>query len=362
SCLPAVTGAYDEPGGGSLYSSTATKKGYNLARARRPELGARPRTLVMTQLGHNLTSLDDPPVEALVIWGANPVVSNPQVELVRQGLSRTDLFTVAIDIYPTETTAYADLVLPSAMQHEQIELNDAYNHRYLHWNESAVEPPGDCLPHTEIFRRLAAAMGYDEPELYATDEELAADLLDSDVMRSAGLTVDELRRTGYGRLPEPLLPRPGDPFPTPSGRFEFVSETAEADGHGRLPNYRPPLEADAGPDGTFALLATASPFHVNSTFAGTQHTTGRTSTPPVQLNPVDAAAIGVGEGDMAQIENDRGSFTAVVTISDCVNPGVAATTKGWWRRGLNNTVAERDADMGRGATFHDNRVAIRPVG
>lgn len=361
SCIPAVTGAYDRRGGGSLYSSTSTDKGYNRELARRPGLGNRPRTLAMTNLGHNLTALDDPPVDALVVYGANPVVSNPQLNLVRQGLERDELFTVVIDIYPTETTAYADLVLPSTMQHEQLEVNDAYNHRYVHWNEPAVEPPGECLSHTEIFRRLAAAMGYGDPELYATDEELAADLLDTDAMRAAGITVEALRNNGFEHLPEPLLPGPGRDFPTSSGRFEFVSESAEADGYGRLPNYRPPREANDGPHGTLALLATASPFHVNSTFAGTEHTLGRTTMPPVRLHPSDAAAVGVTDGDPVLIENERGSFPAVVAVSDATRPGVAATTKGWWRSGLNNTVVECDADMGQGAVFHDNRVMVRPL-
>jgi len=355
SCVPAIVGAYDRDGGGTLYSSTGTPKGFNLALSQRPELGNRPRTLTMTNLGHNLTDLDDPPVEALVVYGANPAVSNPQLELLRAGLSRDDLFTVVIDIYPTETVAYADLVLPSTMQHEQLEINDSYHHRYLQWNKPAVKAPGDCLPHTEIFRRLAAAMGYEEPELFASDEQLAADLLDSDELREAGITVDRLRSNGF--LP---MPDPGPPgqrrFPTPSGRFEFTSAEAERAGHGLLPNYRPPQEA-AGPG--LALIAAASEFHINSTFAGTAHTMGRTSTPPFILHPLDAQERGLVDGDTVTVENARGRFQAIVTISDTTRRGVANTTKGWWHHGLNNTVPERDADMAAGAVFHDNAVEVR---
>lgn len=357
SCLPAVVGAYDRLGGGSLYSSTGTPKGLNLDRSQRPELGSRARTLTMTNLGRNLTELDDPPVEALIVYGANPMVSNPQTGLVRQGLERDDLFTVVIDIFATETAAYADVLLPSTMQHEQLEINDSYNHRYLHWNEPAVAPPGQCLPHTEIFRRLATAMGYTEPELFASDEELAADLLDAPSLADAELTPQRLKRDGFAPLPG--RPKPHErPFDTPSGRFEFASASAEANGHHRLPTYLAAVEGAAPTGGQLALVAAASDFHVNSTFAGTEVTVGRTTTPIVVLHPDDADERGLADGAPVVIENARGRFEATITISADTRPGVASTTKGWWGQGVNNTVAERDADMGGGAVFHDNTVTI----
>lgn len=360
SCLPAVVGAYDQQGGGSLYSSTGTPKGLNLARSRRPELGARPRTLTMTNLGRNLTELDDPPIEALVVYGANPLVSNPQTGLVRTGLEREDLFTVVIDLYRTETATYADLVLPSTMQHEQLEINDSYNHRYLHWNEPAVGAPGRCLPHTEIFRRLAAAMGYTEPELFASDHELAADLLDSAELIEAGITLERLREDGFAPLPVRAGPAERS-FPTPSGRFEFTSASAEANGHGPIPTYLGAREAASPADGQLALIAAASDFHVNSTFAGTDRTAARASTPEVIVHPTDAEQLGLTVSSRVTVENDRGCFEATVTISSTTRRGVAATTKGWWHQGINNTVAERDADMAAGAVFHDNAVTITPT-
>lgn len=358
SCVPAVTGAYGQPGGGALYSSSGTYKGYNVERSRRPSLGTRPRTLTMTRLGHHLLTTDDPRVEALVIFAANPLVSNPGLAGVREGLSRDDLFTVVIDLYPTETTAYADLVLPSTMQHEQTEIIDAYNHRYLQWNEPAVAPPGSCLPHSEIWRRLAAAMGYDDPELFATDEQLAADLLDSDDLRRAGITLERLREAGY--LPLPARAEPAvRAFSTPSGRFEFTSNTAAARGLSELPHHLGPHDPPALAVGELALVAPASEWYVNSTFVGTARTMARAERPVVRLHPDDASARDLAEGDAVIVENDRGSFDATITVSDDVAVGVAASAKGWWGQGLNDTVVERDADMGGGAVFHDNAVQIR---
>lgn len=365
SCLPALLGSYpvmERPAGGGLVYSTHAPYKINTRLAAGRHLGRRPRHLAMTNLGANLLELDDPPVEALFVHGANPVVSNPDVERVRRGLGRSDLFCVVAEIYLTETTDYADIVLPSTMQHEQWEVNDSFAHMYLNLNQPAVEPPGECLPHTEMFRRLARAMELSEPELYATDEELVAALIDTDEYRQAGVTLDSWKESGWVRAPSAAQPyRPFDRgFPTASGRFEFVSERAEVDGHGRLPNYRPPIEAaTAGAQSAYDLVAIGSDWHINSVFAGTAVTQGRTGEPTLSLHPADAHRDGIGDGDAVVVFNDRGSFNAVVTVDQRARPGVAATTKGWWGMGINNTVAERDSDMGRGAVYHDNRVQIR---
>jgi anaerobic selenocysteine-containing dehydrogenase len=369
SCLPALTGDYGRPGGGLAYSTSGTF-GLDTGAATRPDL--RPhagRYLAMTHLGRNLTELEDPPVRALVVVGANPVVSNPQTGLVRRGLARDDLFTTVIDCFPTETVAHADLVLPSTLQHEQVEMTGSFGHLYLNWNEPATEPAGECLPHTEIMRRLAAALGRTEPELFVTDTELAEALLSADRYRAAGITLDVLRRRGFVPVPEPDLVRSTGRFATPSGRFEFASERAEREGHGRLPHYRPPIEAARSRSpGRYALVATGHDLHVNSVFAGTAVTRQRHGTasrhgrPIVTVHPEDAAADGLKAGQAVVVGNERGRFTAVVAVDVTTRPGVAATEKGAWATGLNTTVAERDSDMGRGAVYHDNAVTIRPAG
>ncbi|MDH4277088.1 MAG: molybdopterin-dependent oxidoreductase [Acidimicrobiia bacterium] len=370
SCVPALLGSFDHIGGGLVYS---TDDPYRLNRvgASGRHLGDRPRHLAMTNLAANLLDVDDPPVEALIVHGANPVVSNPDTVRVREGLSRPDLYTVVIDIFATETVDYADLVLPSTMQHEQWELNNSFAHLYLNLNRPAVEPPGECLPHTEIFRRLARAMGLDEPALYVSDEELISELLDTEPYRTAGITLEVLKEKGWVRVPAAPSPyRPfADGFPTASRRFEFVSERAEADGHGRLPNHRPPVEAgpaggswsDRG-SGCYDLIANGSDGHVNSVFAGTALVRERSGAPPVVLHSDDARRDGIADGDRIEVSNDRGRFMATAIVEPGTRPGVAATAKGAWSMDVNATVAERDSDMGRGAVYHDNRVTIRSLG
>ena len=127
---------------------------------------------------------------------------------MRRGLEREDLFTVVMEQFPTDTVDYADIVLPATMQTEHLDVNDGYGHMYVSLNRPAVAPPGECLSTTETFRRLARAMGLEEPSLYDDDETLCRTLLgdarferlwDEGWMR---LDVPEAVRAVHGRLPD----------------------------------------------------------------------------------------------------------------------------------------------------------------
>ncbi len=351
SCLPALLGSYGKPGGGLVYS-TSDSYALNTGSQRLSQT----RSLAMTNLASNLNELSDPPVHAMMMLGANPMVSNPDINGVERGLARDDLFTVVVDIYMTETAAYADIVLPSTMQHEQFELNDSFAHTILNWNEPAVSPPGDCLSHTEMFRRLARVMGIEDPIAYASDEEIIDRLLDSPALREVGLSRAVLQTNGFAQMPVTDVSPFAERFPTVSGRFEFASSRADDDGHGRLPNYRPMAETG---DTGYVLLAIASDWHINSVFAGTDKTRSRTEAPHLTMHPVDAEAEGVSSGDEVVVSNARGEVAMIADVADTTRRGVVSTTKGWWTQGLNRTVADRDSDMGRGAVFHDNRVQVR---
>jgi anaerobic selenocysteine-containing dehydrogenase len=359
-CLPGVTGDWALPGGGLCYSTSGHFK-LNLPGLVRIDLLPHPvRTLSMTRLGEGLLDVDEPPVKALFVIGANPVGSNPHQTKVRRGLGREDLFTVVLEHFPTDTTDYADIVLPATMQTEHLDVVAGYGHLYLVWNEPAVAPPGECLSTSETFRRLARRMGMTEPSLYDSDEDLARQLLDSPHPSLAGITVEALRKQGFARLnvARPFLPF-ADGFPTSSGRLEFYSERATRAGHEPLPGFTPP--ADSG-DG-LVLISAASHHFLNTTFGNNPELRRRSGAPTIVLHPGDAAARGISGGDPVRIHNDRGAFEAVAEVSERVRPGVAATTKGHWAKfnggaNANATVDERDSDMGGGAVFHDNRVEV----
>src|ERR687898_906160 len=318
--IPAVTGDWTLPGGGLAYSTSGYFRGDRAGLAR-DDLRPQPvRSLLMTRLGDVLL---DPQagVHGLVVYGANPLASNPDSGKVRRALAREDLFSVVIEQVPTDTVDYADIVLPSTMQTEHVDVHDGYGHMYLAWNEPAVEPPGECLPHTEIFRRLARAMRLEEPALYDDDLTLARTLVESGDPTLAGVTV------------------------------ERYSERAAAAGHDPLPGYTPPAEAAEPGEDRLALIAAASHWFLNSTFANAPEQRRRAGQPAVALHPDDAAARGLVDGDRVRVGNERGSFEAVLAVGDAARRGVAATTKGHWpkllagRAHVNAATEERDADL-----------------
>jgi anaerobic selenocysteine-containing dehydrogenase len=369
-CIPGVTGDWRYPGGGTAYDTRGFFPG-NWAALWRDDLRpAGTRNLSMTRLGEALLELDDPPVEALFVYGSNPVASAPHQTKLRQGLERDDLFTVVVDHFPTDTVDYADIVLPATMQTEHADMHCAYGHLYLAWNEPAVHPPGECLPNSEIFRRLAHRLGLTEACLYDSDEEMARQVLDQDHPALSGITLERLKREGWVRLnhPRPFVPFAAG-FPTTSGKLEFYSERAKADGLDPLPGYVPPYEAadNSGPLAEaypLALIAPASHHFLNSIFANKEALRDKQGPLRIALHPDDAIARNLRAGDEARIYNDRGVFYAEIEITEGVRPGVVVGSKGYWPKLLeqganaNATVGERDSDMAGGAVFHDNRVEI----
>jgi anaerobic selenocysteine-containing dehydrogenase len=369
-CIPGVTGDWRYSGGGASYD-TRGFFGVNWPALHRDDL-RRPgtRSLSMTRLGEGLLEVDNPPVKALFIYASNPLASVPHQSKVQRGLQRSDLFTVVVEHFRTDTVEYADIVLPATTQLEHADLQISYGHLYVSWNEPAVSPPGECLPSTEIFRRLAKRMALDVPCLYDSDDALAGQALDSGHPSLRGITLDRLKERGWMRLdyPEPFVPF-ADGFVTESGKLEFVSERMAKVGLDPLAGYTPPYEAaqrdtplaDRYP---LALIAGADHYFLNSLFANVPDQMRRSGSPTIRIHPEDARRRGLETGHEARVFNDRGAFVARVAVTDRVRRGVVASTKGRWPRfvkggaTVNATVDERDADMGGGAVFHDNRVEI----
>jgi len=374
-CIPGVTGDWRHAGGGVFYD-TRGFFGVDWAALARDDLrpaGRLPRALSMTRLGEGLLDVDDPPVKALFVYGSNPLASIPHQTRVRRGLARADLFTVVVEHVMTDTARYADIILPATMPMEHSDLLIAYGHLYLAWNEAATAPPGECLPATEMFRRLARRMNLDVPPLYDSDETIARQMLGSGHPSLAGITLEALKARGAIRLayPEPFVPF-ANGFPTPSGRLEFVSQRMAAAGLDAIAGYTPSYEAAAGDadlsrEFPLALLTPADHFFLNSIFANVPRQQRRSGPATLVIHPDDAAASGISAGSEVRVHNRRGAFIAIADVSDRVRPGVVASTKGRWpgqSKGgatVNVTVDERDSDMGGGAVYHDNRVRVDRV-
>ena len=359
SLLPAVTGNLARPGAGFVYLNDrlAIDSGYLLA----PHLGAPPAPISHMDLA---ARLEDPAsARAFVCWNINPAASNPEQRRLRHALEREELFTVVIDVFPTDTTDYADLILPAATFLEFNDLLASYFDLTISAQVQAVEPLGESLPNTEIFRRLADAMGFAEPELHESDDTMIASLL-----RQSGVTPSFQALAEAGTLPltpEPVIQFADRVFPTPSGKIEIASAAAERDGLPRVPQ---PWADPRPAAGLLRLLSPACEWSLNDTFANDPKVSRSWGPAMVALHPDEAAARGLTHGDRVELFNDTGSLTVQLRVSDEVQPGVALSPKGRWPKqepvGANVNVLNpgRKADVGGSSAVHSVEVSIRPAG
>ena len=154
----------------------------------------------MSQLGHALNELDDPPVKALVVYNSNPAAVAPNQNAVLRGLRRPDLFTVVARTVQTDTASHADIVLPATTFLEHTDLYFAYGHYYLQMARPALPAPGECLPNFEVFRRLAFRMGFDDACFHETEDDAIRGLLASGHPFLEGITLERLERERFIRL------------------------------------------------------------------------------------------------------------------------------------------------------------------
>jgi anaerobic selenocysteine-containing dehydrogenase len=271
-----------------------------------------------------------------------------------------------MDHFQTDTADYADIVLPATTQLEHADVHKSYGHLYVLANNAAIEPVGESLPNSEIFRRLAARMGFDEPCFRDTDEDICRTALDSKMDWEA------LKRDGWQRLGVPgrFAPFAEGGFPTPSGKCEFHSEWLEKQGIDPLPFFNPPAEVKDDRLAERYPLAFISPparHFLNSTFANLARFREFEKEPHLDMHPDDARRRGIADGDKVRVFNDRGSYELRARINGKPRPGVVVAPSVWWkkhapdRRNANDVTSQRTADLGNAATFYDCRVEVEKM-
>ena len=359
-CLPALTGAWRDPAGG-IVLTTADFYRFDHAALERPDLlaGRRPRVINHSQLGDALTSAE-PPVRMTIVYNNNPVAVCPDSAKVIAGFSREDLFTVVMDHFQTDTADYADIVLPATTQLEHYDVHKSYGHLYMLANNPAIAPVGEALPNSEVFRRLAARLGFEEPCFRDSDEDLCRTALN-------GVSWEGLKRDGWRKLevPERFAPFAHGGFPTPSGKCEFHSAWLEQQGIDPLPFYNPPAENAA--KYPLGFLSPPARHFLNSSFANLARFREFEREPHLDMHPLDARARGIADGDMVRVFNDRGSHRLRARVNAKPRPGVVVAPSVWWKKyspdrgNANNLTSQRTADLGGGATFYDCRVEVERV-
>ena len=367
-CLPALTGAWRHRAGGLLLSSSGH---FPLDRAalHRPDLlgTRRPRTINMVTIGDDLLRTSSPAfgpkIEALVVYNSNPVAVAPESAKVVRGFAREDLFTVVMEHFRTDTADYADYILPATTQLEHWDIHLAYGHTDVLLNRPAIAPVGQARTNTDIFRALAARMGFTEA-CFADDDETLCRTAFGDAV-----PFDELLDKGFARLPLPDAPFANGGFPTPSGRCEFFSERLAATGLDGLPDHLPNHEVP-GSDARFPLAMISPPARnfLNSTFVNVQSLRDIEGEPMLEISAADAAARGIVNGDVVRVFNARGSHLCKASVSPRARAGVVNGLGIWWRKlgldgtNVNELTSQRLTDLGRGPVFYDCLVQVVPHG
>jgi anaerobic selenocysteine-containing dehydrogenase len=359
-CLPAVTGAWQVRGGGAIKSNSSYLE-HNAAALQRPDLLAKPtRQINMNQLGTALLELD-PPVRSMYVYNCNPALVAPNANKVREGLLREDLFTVVHDLFLTETAQYADIVLPATSAFENTDLYESYWHLYMQLQVPVIPPHGESKSNVEVFRLLAEAMGFGEPEFKDTETDMVRQALDNPQNPFiAGITYEMLADGKPVKVSAKRL-FPGK-LPTPSGKIELYSETLLKKGLPPLPTYIP-LSDEEEP---LPFLFVPGPNHnyLNSTFSNNAKHASLEKEPRAYMNEEDAEELGIMDGDRVRLSNSRGECLLKASVGREVLPGVVVS-QGIWadtpegpKALVNALTPDRLADMGGGAVFFSGRVRV----
>jgi anaerobic selenocysteine-containing dehydrogenase len=375
-CLPALVGAWRHAAGGVQLSSSGSFP-TNKAKLQRTDLLKKiPRTINMTTIGDDLlrpaSAAFGPALQAVIVYNSNPLAVAPDSDKVMRGFLREDLFTVVLEQFQTDTADYADIVLPATTQLEHIDAHTSYGHLYMMANNAAIAPLGEAKPNTEIFRLLAAKMGFDDDCFKDSDDQLAAIAFNAQDARALGFDWDALKQKGWQKLNMPDAPFAQGGFPTPSGKCEFYSAQMEKDGLDPLPAYVAPYESVASNPELAARypLAMISPparNFLNSTFVNVKSLRSAEGEPHLDIHPDDGAARGIAHGDMVRIFNDRGSFVCKARLTDKARAGLVVGLSVWWKKlatdgkNANEVTSQQLTDMGRAPTFYDTLVQVERV-
>jgi anaerobic selenocysteine-containing dehydrogenase len=399
--LPCVIGSWKELGGG-LQLSTSGAAQFNTVALKRPDLmqtalGREARTINMVELGRVLNTVNDPPVKALFVYGSNPAAVCPRHDEVVRGLLRPDLFTVVHEQFFTDTTDYADIVLPATTFFEHKDLQKAYGHYYVQVSNQAIEPLGECRSNVEVFRALAQRMGFEDECFRESVDEMIDLALESKDPWLEGITRDRLERrevrlnfsdqgSGPGgetatqlrsvgqpgaavptkSHPAPFLPFAEGNFRTPSGKAELYCEALRAQGLDPVAEFKPPSESRHGKKENslpLELLARKADNFLNSTFSNVPSVQDMEEPGLLEISEPDAQARGISNGDRVRVFNHRGDILLKARVDGRVQPGVVSATLNWAKmtpgfQSINSLTSEKLADMGNSATFYSVLVEV----
>lgn len=357
--LPAATGNIGKCGAGFLYLNGWDARGVDPAYLTATHINQTP----VPAISHmDLASrVESPQTKALFTWNNNIAVSSPEQRRLRRALEREDMLQITLDLFQTDTANYADYVLPAASFLEFDDVVMSYFNFSISAQVKAMPALGETLPNQEIFRRLAAAMGLMEPELFESDTSMLGKILDQ---AKPGLTFDELAALGTIVHPvEPVVQFELHDYKTRSGKIELSGSAFIDAGLPRAPFP----SAEARPEGgELRLLSPASKWLMNSSFGNDPKNLKQLGVEEAFMHPDDARQRGIANGARVRITNPTGGITLRLAISTDVPMGVILAHKSRWAApgtdvNINALNPGRKADLANSCAVHSINVAVAPA-
>ncbi len=343
SCLPAVTGAWAQPGGGALNSMGGAFSGLDRRLLDGPEHSA--RTLDLCRIGRH----GGPPVSVMLVQNANPATIAPDSDWVRGELTRDDLTLIVHEQVMTATAQLADLVFPATTFLEHADLYASYGHGFLQRAKPVIAPVGEARSNHRFIAGLATRLGLDDPSTRMDEEAMIDAVLAASGLDFGGATWLDLSpdfdaahfRHGFGH---------------PDGRFHFATPWSD------LPDHHGTIDAPT-PDRPLRLITPPSIHFLNSTFGDSPTQRRLAGRPTVDIHPADA--LGVFDGDVVRLGNDRASVRLHARVTETVAPGVVSV-EGLWPGdafldgiGINRLTSSDSIAPNGGAPYHDTAVWLK---
>ena len=375
-CIPAVTGAWQDEGGGAFFNNFAIWQFNESIIEGHDVRDTSVRVLDQSRIGRILTGdaealKNGPPVKAMLIQNTNPMTVAPEQALVRKGFAREDLFMVVHEQFMTETAQMADIVLPATMFMEHDDLYYGGGHQHISVGAKLIDAPGECRSNHEVLQGLGRRLKAVHPGFEMTPREL----IDATLKKSGHGNIEGLEADIWRDIqPDFRASHYLDGFAHADEKFHFKADWANppfgTPGMGpwaempSLPDHWRIIE-EADEAHPFRLATSPSRSFLNTSFNETPSSIAREGEPSVMIHPEDAAALWIADGEAVTLGNTRGETTLTARLFDGVRRGVLIAESiqpnkaHIGGRGINMlTGAEEVAPVG-GAAFHDNKVWIR---
>jgi anaerobic selenocysteine-containing dehydrogenase len=368
SCLPAVTGAWQEKGGGAFFVNFDWRLDTTLAHGL-DLLDKSVRILDQSRIGPVLCGDkadigDGPPVMAMLMQNANSANVAPDSRAVQQGLSRPDLFLCVHEQFMTATARYADILLPAAMFLEYDDIYYGYGHTHLTVGMAVLDRFAEARTNHEVVCGLARRLGLTQPAFSMT----AKDILDHTLQVSGRGSLAVAAERGWIDCKLPFAEAHFETgFAHADGRFRFKPDWASiGSAHAvmpAMPDHMAVTEA-ASPDHPFRLIVPPARTFLNTTFTETPGSVKREGGPCALLHPDDVAKLGLQSGDAVRIGNQRGAVNVTVKPFADLQPGVVVV-EGIWPNdsfgglGINQLIGADRVPPNGGTAFHDTAVWLR---